>query len=208
MAATLVNAAPTRDSTTFKEARQGAEAYLQARLAAKAPVTDEEFEVPVIDISSSFSDSICERQKVADQIQKACTTSGFFYITNHGVSKEARRGILQQAERFMHELSPEQKENLHTKHSRLGLGWEPSEYTSLAGDLETKEGWNFAYEAAMDRTGGDGKYTNLDGTTGPGNMWPKEEDLPGFYDAVKEYYGGVSPPSFLLGSLDLQINRF
>ncbi|KAJ4411368.1 hypothetical protein N0V91_001152 [Didymella pomorum] len=191
MAVTLDDKAPLRDSTTFKEAREGAEAYLQARLAAKAPVTDEQFEVPVIDISPSFSGSVLERQKVADQIQKACTTSGFFYITNHGVSRETRCGILQQAKRFMHDLSTEQKEELHTKHSRLGLGWEPSEYTSLAGDLETKEGWNFAYEAAMDRTGGDGKYTNLDGTTGPGNMWPKEEDLPGFYDAVKEYYGGV-----------------
>lgn len=208
MAATLGNAGSVRDSTTFQEARDGAAAYLQARLAAKAPVTDEEFQVPVIDISPSFSGSLLERQKVADQIQKACTTSGFFYITNHGVSQEARSGILQQARRFMHELSPEQKEELHTKHSRLGLGWEPSEYTSLAGDLETKEGWNFAYEAAMDRTGGDGKYTNLDGTTGPGNMWPKKEDLPGFYDAVKGYYGGVSPAPRPRKLLNSQKNRF
>lgn len=201
MAPTLVDTTPARDSATFTEARDGAEAYLQARLAAKAPVMDEEFQVPIIDISSSFSGSILERQKVADQIQKACTTSGFFYITNHGVSRAARTGILRQAERFMHGLNPEQKEKLHTKHSRLGLGWEPSEYTSLAGDLETKEGFNFAYEAAMDRTGGNGKYTNLDGTTGNGNLWPKEEDLPGFYDAVKEYYGGVSPMMLFLCSL-------
>ena len=92
----------------------------------------------------------------------------------------------------MHELSPEQKEHLHTKKSKLGLGWEPSEYTSIAGDLETKEVFNFSYEAAMDRTGGDGKYVNLDGSTTNGNMWPQEQDLPGFYDAVKTYYGGVS----------------
>jgi isopenicillin N synthase-like dioxygenase len=208
MAATLADTAPLRDSTTFKEAREGAEAYLQARLTAKAPVTDDEFEVPVIDISPSFSGSILERQKVANQIQKACTTSGFFYITNHGVSQAARAGILQQAKRFMHELSPEQKENLHTKHSRLGLGWEPSEYTSLAGDLETKEGWNFAYEADLDRTGGDGKYTNLDGTTGASNLWPKEEDLPGFHDAVKEYYGGVSLALFVPHSVALNKDRF
>lgn len=119
-------------------------------------------------------------------------TSGFFYITNHGVSASARDDILHQAERFMHELSPEQKEGLHTKRSKLGLGWEPSEYTSIAGDVETKEGFNFSYEAAMDRSGGDGKYTNLDGTKGNGNLWPEEEDLPGFHAAVKEYYGAVS----------------
>lgn len=92
----------------------------------------------------------------------------------------------------MHELSTEQKDQIHTKTSKLGLGWEPSDYTSIAGDIETKEVFNFSYEAAMDRSGGDGKYVNLDGTTGNGNLWPKEEDLPGFYAAVKEYYGAVS----------------
>ncbi|OSS46667.1 hypothetical protein B5807_08770 [Epicoccum nigrum] len=181
----------TQTSTTFTEAREGAAAYLRERLTAKTPVTDEDFEVPIIDISPSFSELQAERQKVADQIRKACTTSGFFYITNHGIPLSAREGILRQAERFMHELGSEQKEQLHTKKSKLGLGWEPSEYTSIAGDLETKEVYNFSYETAMDRTGGDGKYVNLDGSTTNGNMWPQEQDLPGFYDAVKTYYGGV-----------------
>jgi|SRR5690242_4579702 len=196
MATPLIDRPLIPDSTTFTEAREGAAAYLQARLAAKSSVTDEDFEVPVIDVSPSFSDSRIERQRVAHQIQKACTTSGFFYITNHGVTLQAREGILRQAERFMHGLSAEQKENLHTKKSKLGLGWEPSEYTSIAGDLETKEVFNFSYEAAMDRTGGDGMYVNLDGTTINGNLWPNEEDLPGFYDDVKIYYGAVrSDPS-------------
>jgi hypothetical protein len=191
----------TQTSTTFTEAREGAAAYLRERLTAKAPITDEDFEVPIIDISPSFSKLQSERQKVADQIRKACTTSGFFYITNHGIPLPAREGILRQAERFMHELSPEQKEHLHTKKSKLGLGWEPSEYTSIAGDLETKEVFNFSYEAAMDRTGGDGKYVNLDGSTTNGNMWPQEQDLPGFYDAVKTYYGGVNGTNSLSDSI-------
>lgn len=192
MAASRVDTPRSHDSTTYTEAREGAAAYLQSRLAQKAPNADKEFEVPVIDIAPSFSPSQAQRQNVANQIRKACMTSGFFYITNHGVSASARDDILHQAERFMHELSPEQKEGLHTKRSKLGLGWEPSEYTSIAGDVETKEGFNFSYEAAMDRSGGDGKYTNLDGTKGNGNLWPEEEDLPGFHAAVKEYYGAVS----------------
>ncbi|KAJ4988615.1 2OG-Fe(II)oxygenase superfamily protein [Stagonosporopsis vannaccii] len=191
MATPLFDRPLRSDATTFAEAREGAAAYLQARLAAKSNITDEDFQVPIIDISPSFSDDGIERQRVADQIQEACTASGFFYITNHGVPLPAREGILQQAERFMHELSAEQKEKLHTKKSKLGLGWEPSEYTSIAGDLETKEVFNFSYEAAMDRTGGDGKYVNLDGTTLNGNLWPNEEDLPGFYDTVKTYYSAV-----------------
>jgi isopenicillin N synthase-like dioxygenase len=180
-----------QDSTTYTEAREGAAAYLQSRLAAKDHSIDATFEVSTIDIARSFSASPAERKIVASHIQKACTASGFFYIINHGIPSSARSAILEQAKRFMHELSPEQKEKLHTRRSKLGLGWEPSEYTSIAGDIETKEVFNFSYEQDMDRTGGDGKYANLDGTTANGNLWPKEEDLPGFYPAVKEYYGAV-----------------
>ncbi|KAL6706272.1 hypothetical protein ACN47E_005562 [Coniothyrium glycines] len=180
------------DRTTYDEARIGAAAYLQTRLAAKDHmVEDKDFEIPIIDLSPSFSSRLEERQTVADQIRRACTTSGFFYITGHGVSSSAREGILSQAERFMHDLPIEKKERLHLKLNKFGLGWEPSEYTSIAGDREQKEVFNFAYEEDFDRTGGDGLYRNLDGSTGKSNMWPKEEDLPGFYATVKNYYGAV-----------------
>ncbi|XP_014556693.1 hypothetical protein COCVIDRAFT_99213 [Bipolaris victoriae FI3] len=179
------------DRTTYEEAHNGAAAYLQSRLSAKNEEADKDFEIPVIDLEPSFSDSLSDRQKVADQIRKACTTSGFFYITNHRIPKSACDGILHQAERFMKELPLEKKEELHLKNNKFGLGWEPSEYTSIAGDKEEKEVFNFAYEANLDPTGGDGQYKNLDGSTGNANMWPKEEDLPGFYAEIKEYYGNV-----------------
>jgi isopenicillin N synthase-like dioxygenase len=190
---TATRSIPTQvDQTTYEEARRGAAAYLQSRLTEKDDRLDANFEIPVIDLAPSFSKSLADRQAVASQIGKACKTSGFFYIANHGVSKVAQNGILEQTKRFYDELSTQQKEELHIKNSKLGLGWEPSEYTSIAGDQECKEGFNFAYEAGLDPTGGDGLYRNLDGTKYDGNMWPKEADLPGFYVAVKEYYGAVS----------------
>lgn len=180
------------DRTTYEEARHGAAVYLQSRLDVKCKsVSDEEFKIPVVDLTSSFSPSLKERQSVANQIREACTTSGFFYITGHGVSPEARQGILKQAERFVHELPTVKKEALHLKHNKFGLGWEPSEYTSIAGDQEQKEVFNFAYEQELDRTGGDGLYRNLDGSCERSNMWPSEDDLPGFRAAVKDYYGAV-----------------
>jgi hypothetical protein len=192
MAAASPQAPYQPDPTTFEEARTGAEAYLRARLSAKGAVPDSQFTVPTIDLSPSFSSSLPDRQRVADQIRAACTTSGFFYITNHGVPEKARQSVIHQTERFMSELSAEKKEAIHTRNSTLGLGWEPSEYTSLAGDEETKEAFNFAYEEALDRSGGDGMYRNLDGTKYNGNLWPKEEDLPGFRGEIREYYGAVS----------------
>jgi isopenicillin N synthase-like dioxygenase len=178
------------DSVTKQEARSTS--YLASRLAAKSAVTDDNFNIPVIDISPSFSSSLKDRQTVAAQIRDACTTSGFFYITNHHIPASTLSGVLKQAERFFGTLSEDKKRELHIKKSKFGYGWEPSEYTSLAGDVETKEGFNFGYDAGLDRTGGDGKYANLDGSQGVANVWPIEEDLPRFYDGVREYYGSVS----------------
>ena len=179
-------------STTYQEARLGAAAYLKSRLSVRGHASAEhKFDIPIIDLAHSFCQSVSDRQAVAAKIREACTNSGFFYITNHGVQASTTHGILDQARRFFAELTFEQKEALHVKTSKLGLGWEPSEFTSLAGDVEQKEGFNFSYEAALDRSGGDGLYRNLDGTQYNGNLWPKETDLPGFYDVVKEYYGAV-----------------
>ncbi|KAJ4293590.1 hypothetical protein N0V90_008873 [Kalmusia sp. IMI 367209] len=176
------------DSITKQEARSTA--YLQSRLAARDTITDSDFTIPVIDLSPSFSTSLEDRQSVATQIRQACTSSGFFYITHHGIPPTTLQLILQQAERFFN-LPLAAKEPLHIKNSKYGYGWEPSEYTSLAGDLESKEGFNFGYEEGLDRSGGDGKYKNLDGTVGKANSWPKEEELPDFYAGVGEYYGAV-----------------
>lgn len=198
MAAASAETSHPTDRTTYEEAHKGAAEYLKTRLVAQYEQQDEDFEVPVIDLFPSYSSKLADRQAVAAQIRKACTVSGFFYITNHSVPKPARTGILKQAERFFDELSIEQNEALHVKNSKLSLGWEPSEYTSIAGDQERKEGFNFAYEEALDPTGGDGLYRNLDGTHYNGNLWPKEEDLPGFHTAVEEYYGAVSTDLQLL----------
>jgi isopenicillin N synthase-like dioxygenase len=183
------------DRTTYEEAHKGAASYLESRLAETDDRLDENFDIPVIDLAPSYSTALSDRQAVAAQIRRACTTSGFFYIANHGVSEHTRTVILEQSKRFYDVLSIDQKKELHIEKSKLGLGWEPSEYTSIAGDQECKEGFNFAYEAALDPTGGDGLYRNLDGTDYNGNMWPKKEDLPHFYEAVKEYYGAVSAVS-------------
>lgn len=189
MAAATVQTPHLNDSITRQEARSTT--YIESRLSAKGTVADEDFVIPIIDISSSFSKSLEDRQAVASQICTACTTSGFFYITNHGIPSSTLEGILRQSERFFKELNDEQKAALHIKTNKYGYGWEPGEYTSLAGDKEFKEGFNFGYEEGLDKSGGDGEYRNLDGSKGKANLWPKEEDLPGFYAEVREYYSAV-----------------
>lgn len=193
-------AASIAPSAAHSEARQAAQAYLNDRLASGTGAKPTRpFVVPEINIAPSFSSNLEDRKAVAAQIRDACTNSGFFHITGHGVPEQARQGIINAAKRFTKELPREKKQALHVQNSKYFRGWEPADYTYVnPGDWsaedaapETKEGFNWGYETGLDPTGGDGLYRELDGADINGNVWPSEEDLPGFYADVKEYYGNV-----------------
>ncbi|KAK4545765.1 hypothetical protein LTR36_002719 [Oleoguttula mirabilis] len=184
-------------SSTQTEARQAAQQYLDSRLANGAGSKEQKpFTVPEINIAPSFSSSLEDRKAVAAQIHDACTNSGFFHITGHGIPEETRQKILALAKRFFKTLPREKKEALHVKNSQYFRGYEPADFTYVnPGDWseedaapETKEG---GYEAGLDPTGGDGQYRELDGADVNGNVWPSEDDVPGFYETIKEYYGQV-----------------
>ena len=103
--------------------------------------------VPLIDLSKSFSDNVADRQEVAAEIRKACTASGFFQISNHGITDSAITDILDQAETFFRTLTPAQKDALHIRHNKLFRGYEAGGDTyvnpddnSGASEVETKEG--------------------------------------------------------------------
>lgn len=73
-------------------------------------------------------------------------------------------------------------------------GYEPAAFSSVNDftSKETKEAFNWGYESGLDPTGGDGKYVELDGKPEAGvNLWPKESELPGFYEGIAKYYGHV-----------------
>lgn len=153
-----------------------------------ASIDDREFDVPVIDLGPSYASSTGKRQ-VAREFRRACLSSGFFYIVSHRISPTACDGVLHQAELLLKQASLAEKSRIHIDDSPHGYGWEPSEATSIAGDLETKEAFNWCYSDDLDPTGGDGRYVQLDGTrTRDLNQWPSEDSVPGFYDAVKAYY--------------------
>ncbi|KAK8245767.1 hypothetical protein IWZ00DRAFT_538048 [Phyllosticta capitalensis] len=199
--AASVAPAPQFDPSTSDAARAGAAAYLQSRLKpSSSPSTTQKqqqpFTIPTIDLGPSFGNDAAARLAVARQMHAACTSSGFFTITNHGIAPGVIAGVLRQAKRFFHELDAAKRERLHMRNSALHRGYEPPAYTSIDGSAETKAGFNWGYEerlrpASFEGTY-DGGYVELDGKKyegGSGNLWPAEEDLPGFFEGVKEYYG-------------------
>jgi isopenicillin N synthase-like dioxygenase len=171
-----------------------AQQYLSSRLVATSGTTSFR-SIPIIDLKPSFSSSLSARQAVAKQIHEACTTVGFFYITGHGMEAVCDQ-TLELAERFHNQLPQSAKDAIHMNQSKYFRGFEPAAYSSVNNftSKETKEAFNWGYEAGLDPTGGDGKYVELDGSTpdSNANLWPKESDLPGFYKSIAEYYGAVS----------------
>lgn len=183
---------------TMQEIQENQDSLMR-RIDGAVYSSDEET-IPLIDIGPSYSGDEASRRTVAAQIGAACREIGFFQITNHGVGLQARDGVMKQARRFFHSYPPAKKEAIHINHSRLFRGWEPSDVSNVNPEdwkdmgRESKEAFNWGYEPALDPTGGDDKYVEMDlepSPPGGANLWPSEDDLPGFFEAIKQYHGEV-----------------
>ena len=56
--------------------------------------------VPTIDLTPWFAGSEEDRRDVADQVDKALQSVGFFLLTGHGVTADERAGVRAAARRF------------------------------------------------------------------------------------------------------------
>lgn len=94
-------------------------------------------EIPQVDMTNIFSESLEERKEVAAKVGKACREVGFFYAVNHGVSQgsiETAFGAI--ADYFAQPTETKLETHIHNnKHFR---GYEPLLETRL--DPSTRGG--------------------------------------------------------------------
>lgn len=145
--------AATKSVPSILEEVLAAQTHLRTRLAGAVirPPTDVPEAslptVPLIDLASSYKSDLASRKAVAAQIREACLTTGFFQISNHGISDPATSGVIDQAKRFFHDLTAAQKDAMHMKQSPLFRGFEPSDASYVNPDdaagapAETKQGF-------------------------------------------------------------------
>jgi isopenicillin N synthase-like dioxygenase len=152
--------------------------------------------VPVIDIAPSFSPSERDRQGVADEIHKACRDTGFFYIANHGFSRDLIARTFEASRQFF-ALPVEEKRAL-TMVRGEARGYEHAEFQVLddGSPADLKE----SFQCAQDIPG-----------AGSGNRWPAA--LPGFRQTMLAYHreqrglaGHVA--SLIATSLDMPADFF
>lgn len=132
--------------------------------------------IPLIDISGLYSADPAQRQAVAQELGRAARDVGFLQITGHGISRELRQGLIEQARTFF--ARPlEEKMRFYIGNSTNHSGYVPEGEEQFAeGTKDLKE----AYDVNYDYTEGPQRFPLL----GP-TQWP---DAPAFKEKVGAYY--------------------
>jgi isopenicillin N synthase-like dioxygenase len=152
--------------------------------------------VSVIDIAPSFSPSERARGGVVEEIHKACRDTGFFYIANHGFSRDLIARTFEASREFF-ALPVEQKRAL-TMVRGEARGYEQAEFQVLddGSPADLKESFQCAQDLSDDVKG---------------NRWPPA--LPGFRLTMLAYHAelrglAAHVASLIATSLDMPADFF
>lgn len=158
-------------------------------------------DLPIIDIDDLKSSILRERQAVAEKIGAACRDTGFFYVTNHGISEDMQAATFQGATDLFALPLPE-KQSIHISGSEYHRGWEPIGLQALDTEArpDLKEGFIMGADIGLDHP------EVVKGTPhyGP-NLWP---DLPDFRQRMVAYYDAMLALAARIGrgiALSLQL---
>jgi isopenicillin N synthase-like dioxygenase len=146
--------------------------------------------VPIVDISGLRSPEPAERARVAAEIGKAAREVGFLYISGSGID-ELRFDRMLAATKEFFALPVEEKMRSYIGLSRCHRGFVPVGEEGVENGMpDLKE----AFDTALDLPADDPDYLAGNPMLGP-NTWP---DLPGFAEAVTDYYEAVLEVGHLL----------
>ena len=98
--------------------------------------------IPIIDLEPMFSGDAAAKERLAEELRKACTEVGFLYIKNHHVSQEIIRKTFDVAEDYF-ALPDDVKMQNHVSKSRNNRGYaamlEENTDPTARGDLHQNQ---------------------------------------------------------------------
>ncbi|MEO0402395.1 MAG: 2-oxoglutarate and iron-dependent oxygenase domain-containing protein [Pseudomonadota bacterium] len=147
-------------------------------------LTIEEASLPVIDLGGLRTGDNGAKARVAAALGEAARTSGFFYITNHGVDADLIADMFAASKTF-HEKPRSFKMKYWSGFTTHHRGYVPLEEngSSFPKRINFNEAWDMSFEAPADHP----DYLADWRMTGP-NIWP---DIPGWKDTVSTYYDAI-----------------
>jgi isopenicillin N synthase-like dioxygenase len=147
-------------------------------------LTLEDAALPVVDLAGLFTGNSADRHAVARSLGTAARTSGFFYITGHGIPQEKIDAVLAASKAF--HTSPRSFKMRNwagfTTHHRGYVPFEENGST-FPKSINFNEAWDMSFEAPATHPDHVAGWR----MTGP-NVWP---DIDGWKDIVQGYYDAV-----------------
>jgi isopenicillin N synthase-like dioxygenase len=156
--------------------------------------------IPVIDVSG-LRRSASERAAVAREMRRACTDTGFFYITGHGVPAALIDKLFRQSQLFF-ALPAEEKLRLNIDKSFCRHGYEPLRAQTLEPKAppDLKEGFLAGLDLPPDHAA-----VRIDPINQGPNQWP--DGLPDFRDVLMTYMAEMTRTAgLLIGGLALSLD--
>jgi isopenicillin N synthase-like dioxygenase len=150
-------------------------------------------EVPQIDIGPMFTKDSARREQVGNAVRDACSAVGFFYLRNHGVPQSTIDAAFRQMARFFAQPDAAKRE-IHASKSRFFRGYsgiDEERHDATTDYYEPHEVIDYGRENEP----GDPAECLNSLLYGP-NLWPSR--LPGFLEAVKDYYAAMVEVSIAL----------
>lgn len=147
-------------------------------------LTVDDATLPVIDLSGLTTGDAAEKARVAAALGDAARTSGFFYVTGHGVPQDLVDATFAASKTF-HEMPRSFKMKYWSGFTTNHRGYVPFEEngSKFPKSMNFNEAWDMSFEAADDHP----DYLAGWRMTGP-NIWP---DLEGWKETVSSYYDAV-----------------
>lgn len=109
-------------------------------------------EIPIIDVSGIFSDSLEDRLAVAKQVGAAATNTGFFYISNHGVAESTITSASEPALQFFRQDQASKAHAASEKVQRQLYGYQAARTQIVNRDdgVDTRESFFWTYDPRAD----------------------------------------------------------
>ncbi len=142
--------------------------------------------IPIIDLTDTMAGKPGAEAATARRIRDALTDIGFFVIVGHGIPAARIAGIFQQARR-LHDLPMEKKAALKLNEHNNGY-MAMGRYAVWTSDVNDNDKPDLNEAFFVKRERDPSHPMRAAGRRFAGaNMWPAEDDLPGFRAAVLEY---------------------
>ncbi|UNI13470.1 hypothetical protein JDV02_000213 [Purpureocillium takamizusanense] len=149
-------------------------------------------EIPLIDASPLFSDSLADRQGVARKMRDAATNNGFFYISDHGIPAEVTDSAHEACLGFFRQ-GMEVKTKTDANKGILHNGYRApgTQRLNPAEGVDVREAYRIRYDPRMDPAVADpssipehaAKYLHA-----PNSPWESTEKLPHFKESFVRYF--------------------